>query len=55
MTILCIILYVAFEVLTIPAAGLLLLLFLFNRITPLLSSIQQSYQQCLTSCRRSPG
>jgi ATP-binding cassette, subfamily C, bacterial len=46
-TILCIILYVAFEILTIPAAGLLLLLYLFNRITPLLSSIQQSYQQCL--------
>lgn len=46
-TILCIILYVAFEVLSIPAAGLLLLLFLFNRITPLLSSVQQSYQQCL--------
>jgi ATP-binding cassette subfamily C protein len=46
-TILCIILYVAFEVLAIPAAGLLLLLFLFNRITPLLSSVQQSYQQCL--------
>jgi ATP-binding cassette, subfamily C, bacterial len=46
-TILCIILYVAFEVMAAPAAGLLLLLFLFNRITPLLSSIQQSYQQCL--------
>jgi ATP-binding cassette, subfamily C, bacterial len=46
-TILCIILYVAFEVLAIPAAGLLLLLFLFNRITPMLSSVQQSYQQCL--------
>src|SRR5215218_997069 len=46
-TILCVILYVAFEILAIPAAGLLLLLFLFNRITPLLSSIQQNYQQCL--------
>jgi ATP-binding cassette, subfamily C, bacterial len=46
-TILCIILYVAFEILAIPAAGLLLLLFLFNRITPLLSSVQQSYQQSL--------
>jgi ATP-binding cassette, subfamily C, bacterial len=46
-TILCIILYVAFEILAIPAAGLLLLLFLFNRIIPLLSSVQQGYQQCL--------
>jgi ATP-binding cassette subfamily C protein len=47
MTILCIMLYVAFEILAIPAAGLLLLLFLFNRIIPRLSSVQQGYQQCL--------
>ena len=45
--VLCIILYVALAILTMPAAGLLLLLFLFNRLIPLFSSIQQSYQQCL--------
>ena len=45
--VLCIILYVALAILTMPAAGLLLLLFLFNRLIPLFSSIQQSYQQSL--------
>jgi len=47
MTILCIILYVAFRVFTISAAELLLLLFLFNRIIPRFSSVQQLYQQFL--------
>jgi ATP-binding cassette subfamily C protein len=45
--ILCVILYVAFEYLSISTAGLLLLLFLFNRIIPIFASIQQDYQQCL--------
>jgi ATP-binding cassette subfamily C protein len=45
--VLCIILYMAFEILAMSAAGLLLLLFLFNRLIPRFSSIQQSYQQCL--------
>jgi len=45
--VLCIILYVAFEILATSAAGLLMLLFLFNRIIPQFSSIQQGYQQCL--------
>jgi ATP-binding cassette subfamily C protein len=43
------ILYVSFEILEIPAAGLLLLLFLFNRMIPLFNSIQQSYQQYLNA------
>jgi ATP-binding cassette subfamily C protein len=43
------ILYLSFEVLQIPAAGLLLLLFLFNRMMPRFNSIQQSYQQYLTA------
>ena len=45
--ILCVLLYAAFEVLSMSAAELLLLLFLFNRIIPLLGGIQQSYQQSL--------
>jgi ATP-binding cassette subfamily C protein len=45
--ILCVLLYAAFEVLSMAAAELLLLLFIFNRIIPLLGGIQQSYQQCL--------
>ena len=44
---LCAILYVAFKVLALPAAGLLLLLFLFTRIIPLFAGVQQSYQQYL--------
>lgn len=43
------ILYLSVEVLQIPAAGLLLLLFLFNRMMPLFRSIQQSYQQFLNA------
>lgn len=46
-TILCIILYVSSEVLDMTAAGLILLLFLFNRIIPLFSGIQRDYQLCL--------
>ncbi len=42
--ILSILLYVSFEILAIPAAGVLLMLFLFARIIPKFSSIQQSYQ-----------
>src|SRR5215213_3050919 len=38
---LSVILYIAFEVLVIPTAGLLLLLFLFTRIIPLFANIQQ--------------
>jgi ATP-binding cassette subfamily C protein len=34
---------------SIPAAGLLLLLFLFNRTIPLFSSIQRSCQECLNA------
>ncbi len=41
------ILYVAFEVLALPTAGLLLLLFLFARMIPLFSGIQQGYQRYL--------
>ncbi|CAN5807956.1 ABC transporter ATP-binding protein [soil metagenome] len=47
--ILSVILYVSFELLEIPAAGLLLLLFLFNRMIPLFRNIQQSYQQYLNA------
>lgn len=43
------ILYVSFEILEIPAAGLLLLLFLFNRMIPLFNNVQQSYQQFINS------
>jgi len=46
---LSVILYIAFEVLVLPTAGLLLLLYLFTRIIPLFASIQQSYQQYLTA------
>jgi ATP-binding cassette subfamily C protein len=45
--ILSFILYIALEVLVLPTAGLLLLLFLFARIIPQFSSIQQGYQQYL--------
>lgn len=44
---LSVILYVAFDVLALPTAGLLLLLFLFTRIIPLFASIQQNYQKYL--------
>jgi ATP-binding cassette subfamily C protein len=43
------ILYVAFEVLVLPTAALLLLLFLFTRIIPMFAGIQQSYQQYLNA------
>jgi len=42
--ILSVILFVSVQVLSIPTAGLLLLLFLFARIMPKFSSIQQSFQ-----------
>ena len=42
--ILSLILYVSFQVLSIPTAGVLLLLFLFARIMPKFSNIQQSFQ-----------
>ncbi len=42
--ILSIILFVSVRVLSIPTAGLLLLLFLFARVMPKLSTIQQSFQ-----------
>lgn len=47
--ILSLILYVSFKVMSIPASGLLLLLFLFNRMIPLLNGIQQSYQEFLNA------
>jgi ATP-binding cassette subfamily C protein len=47
--ILAVILYVSFKLLSIPAAGLLLLLFLFNRMIPLFRNIQQSYQEFLNA------
>ncbi len=47
--ILAVILYVSFKLLSIPAAGLLLLLFLFNRTIPLFRNIQQSYQEFLNA------
>jgi ATP-binding cassette, subfamily C, bacterial len=43
------VLYVSLEVLSIPAAGLLLLLLLFNRMVPLFSAIQLDYQQYLNA------
>jgi ATP-binding cassette, subfamily C, bacterial len=46
--ILSLILYVSIEVLAIPVGGLLLLLFLFVRIMPKLSNLQQGYQVFVT-------
>ena len=46
-TILSVLLFLAFEVLGMSAAELLLLLFLFNRLIPLFGGIQRDYQQCL--------
>lgn len=43
------ILFFALETLLIPAAGLVLLLFLFNRMIPILSNIQRSYLQFLNA------
>ena len=42
-------LYVALELLAIPAATILLLLYLFARITPRLSSIQENYQHFINA------
>ena len=47
--ILSITLYVALEVLGLSAAGLILLVFLFNRIIPLFSRIQQNHQVFLNA------
>lgn len=44
---LCVLLYIAFTVMGMSAAGLLLLLFLFNKIIPMLGGMQQGYQQGL--------
>ncbi len=41
---LSLILFVSFQVLSIPTAGVLLLLYLFARVMPKLSSIQQNFQ-----------
>jgi ATP-binding cassette subfamily C protein len=45
--ILSLILYISFEVLSMPTAGVLLLLFLFARIMPKFSSIQQNFQSLI--------
>jgi len=45
--ILSVILYVSFDILETPVAGFLLLIFLFNRIIPLFSTVQGYYQQYL--------
>jgi len=39
--------YISIEIMAIPTGGLLLLLFLFARIMPMLSGLQQNYQQFL--------
>ncbi|MBA3474628.1 MAG: ABC transporter ATP-binding protein [Rubrobacter sp.] len=43
--ILSLMVYISIELLAIPTGGLLLLLYLFARIVPSLSSLQQSYQE----------
>ncbi len=43
--VLSLIVYIAFKVLSLPTAEVLLLLFVFARIMPRLSNIQQNYQQ----------
>ena len=45
--ILSVILYVSFQVLSIPTTGVLLLLFLFARVMPRFSNIQQSFQSII--------
>jgi ATP-binding cassette subfamily C protein len=47
--VLSIILYVSFGILNISTAGLLLLLFLFNRMIPLFNSVQQNFQEWLNA------
>lgn len=49
MVILSSIVYVSFNILELPAAAFLLLLFLFNRMIPLFNSIQQNFQQYLNA------
>ena len=44
---LSLILYVSIQILSIPTAGVLLLLFLFARVMPKLSSIQQNFQSSI--------
>jgi ATP-binding cassette subfamily C protein len=44
---LTLILYVSIQILSIPTAGVLLLLFLFARVMPKFSSIQQSFQSLI--------
>jgi ATP-binding cassette, subfamily C, bacterial len=46
--ILSVLLFLAFEILGMSAAELLLLLFLFNRLIPLFGGLQRDYQQCLS-------
>ena len=43
--ILSLMVFISIQILAIPTGGLLLLLFLFARIIPMLSGLQQSYQQ----------
>jgi ATP-binding cassette, subfamily C, bacterial len=43
------ILYVSLEVLDLQASGVLLLLFLFNRMIPLFNNVQQGYQEFLNA------
>jgi ATP-binding cassette, subfamily C, bacterial len=49
MVILSSIVYVSFNILELPAAAFLLLLFLFNRMIPLFNAIQQNFQQYLNA------
>jgi ATP-binding cassette subfamily C protein len=44
---LSVVLYVSIQILSIPTAGVLLLLFLFARVMPKLSSIQQNFQSLI--------
>jgi ATP-binding cassette, subfamily C, bacterial len=46
---LSILLYVAFEIVNLSAAGLLLLLLLFHRMVPLFGTLQRSYQELLNA------
>lgn len=47
--ILSLILYFSLEVMSIPTAGMLLLLFLFARIMPQLANVHQSYQEFISN------
>ena len=46
--VLSVVVYISIEILALPTGELLLLLFLFARIIPMLSSLQQSYQKFVT-------